>query len=159
MSFMKRIWDRQGDIQAIWFDALLHSPETQTMVVTKKETDSDTGEEYDDVVEHGFLRRAFKVQFTPRTGMYELFHTNSSDYYKYPSDAVIDAFLNDGWLQTTDRLQVERDRKRLDVYNKKINSASSKRNDSLMTHWKKRREDLIHNISTIEERMSERSLS
>lgn len=157
MSFMQRIYDRQGDIQQIWLDALATSPEPQEMYIYSTDTDIDTEEEIHVVQEHSFLRRGYKIQYTPKTGLYELFHTNSSDFYKYPNDAVIDEFLENGWLQTTDAHQVIRDRKRLDIYNRKIEKASSQRNDSLMTHWRKRREELINNISFIEERIAERN--
>jgi hypothetical protein len=155
---MQRIIDRQGDIQQIWLDALATSPEPQEMYIFTMETDPVTQEKVPMVQEHSFLRRGYKIQYTPKTGLYELFHTNSSDYYKYPNDKVIDEFLENGWLQTTDAHQVIRDRKRLTAYNRKIEGAASTRNDSLMTHWRKRREELINNISFIEEKITSRKL-
>lgn len=154
---MNWILNRQKQMQTIWFDAQENSPETQEMIVTKRLIDEDTLEPYQAVVEHSFLRRGFKVQYTPDTGLYELFHINSSTFYKYPTDETIDVFLKKGWLDAVDELQLERHDKQLKMYNRKIENATAERNDSIMVHWRKRRQTLVEKISIIQERMKERN--
>lgn len=106
-------------------------------------------EEY--LIEESVLRRGYKIQYTSKTDMYELFHTNTTDYYKYANDTIIDEFLDKGFVRAADEHQVIRDRKRVEYLNRKIDRANSERNDSLMVHWRQRRKELMDKISKIEE--------
>lgn len=149
-TFMQRILDKQQDLMDIWMDAMNTSPNRQIMIVKKRNENTDKEE----VVEKSVLRRGYKIQYTEKTGIYELFRTNTSDYYKHATDSEIKLFVRKGWIRTCDEQQIIRDKKRLAKYNKKIDNANEQRNDSLMTHWRKRRKELIDNISSIEESLS-----
>lgn len=155
MSFMERIYKRQADFQQIWIDALATSHWREEMVIRKQETDPDSGEKQDFLDEQSFMRRGYKIQYTAKTGMYELFAIHTSDFYKYPSDAIIDEFLAKGWTRTCDEHQIARNKKQVEKFNRKIDNANKERNDSLMTHWRTRREELINNISSIEEGLAQ----
>ena len=103
--------------------------------------------------EESVLRRGYKIQYTAKTNMYELFRTTTTDYYKYVNDTIIDEFLEKGFVRTADEHQIARDRKRVEYLNRKIDRANSERNDSLMVHWRQRRKELMDKISRIEENL------
>lgn len=111
----------------------------------------DNGDEF--LIEESVIRRGYKIQHTSKTDMYELFNVTTTDYYKYVDDKGIDEFLEKGFVRTADEHQIVRDRKRVDYYNRKIEKASSERNDSMMVHWRQRRQELIDKISKIEENL------
>jgi hypothetical protein len=134
----------------IWMDAMKTSPVREIMIVKQRNTETNRTE----IVEKSVLRRGYKIQYTEKTGLYELFRTNSSDYYKHASNAEIALFERKGWLAAVDTQQIARDKMRLAKYNKKIDNANEQRNDSLMTHWRRRRLELIDNISSIEEKLN-----
>lgn len=149
-TFMQRILDKQSTLMGIWMDAMKTSPTREIMIVKQRNVDTDKIE----IVEKSVLRRGYKIQYTEKTGLYELFRTNSSDYYKHASNAEIELFKRKGWLRAADEQQIARDKIRLAKFNKKIDNANEQRNDSLMTHWRKRRLELINNISSIEEKLN-----
>jgi len=149
-TFMDRIVKQQNTLMDIWMDAMKTSPVREIMIVKKRNENTDIVE----IVEKSVLRRGYKIQYTEKTGLYELFRTNSSDYYKHASNAEIKLFERKGWIAAVDAQQIARDKKRLAKYNKKIDNANKERNDSLMTHWRRRRLELIDNISSIEERLN-----
>lgn len=149
-TFMQRIIDNQRILKLIWEDAMATSPQRQMMIVRKRNESTDVVE----IVEQSVLRRGYKIQYTEKTGLYELLRTNTSDYYKHVNNTEMLQFAEEGWLRTCDTKQVERDRKRLAKFNKKIDNANEQRNDSLITHWRRRRMELIENISSIEEKLN-----
>lgn len=153
-TFMQRIINRQADLQKIWQDAMETSPEREIIIIRSRNEETNLVH----VVERACMRRGWKIVYTPKTGMYELLRTNTSDYYKHATEKDVDFFLKEGWLRACDIKQLERDRNRLDKFNKKIDNANKQRNDSLMTHWRKRRLELIENITSIEEKLN-KSLS
>jgi len=106
------------------------------------------------IAETAILRRGYKIQHTVKTGMYELFLTTTTDYYKYVDDTIIDEFLEKGFVRAVDEHQVKRDKRQVKSLNKKIESATNVRNDSLMVHWRNKRRDLIEKISLIEESLA-----
>jgi hypothetical protein len=149
-TFMQRILNQQDKLKAIWEDALKTSPKRELMVVAERDQDGNVIE----IVEQACFRRGYKVTLTEKTGLYELLRTNTSDYYKHTTNAEIELFRRKGWIRACDEQQVIRDKKRLAKFNKKIDNANEQRNDSLMTHWRKRRMELIDNISTLEEKLN-----
>lgn len=149
-TFMQKVIDQQPQLKQIFFDAMATSPEREIHIVRKRNEETDKTE----VVERACFRRGYKIVYTPKTGMYELLRTNTSDYYKHASTAEVKDFLKKGWLRAVDERQVLRDRLRLAKYNRRIDNANEQRNDSLMVHWRKRRRELIDNISSIEEQMA-----
>lgn len=149
-TFMQKVLDLQPDLEKIWLDAMSNSPDREIMIVKSRDTETDKTE----VVERACLRRGYKIVYTPKTGLYELLRTNTSDYYKHATKAEVKDFVKKGWLRAVDQRQVDRDRKRLAKFNRKIDNANEQRNDSLMTHWRRRRMELIDNISSIEEKMA-----
>jgi len=157
-SNRNRIKQRQSDLKNIWYDALTSSPLREIMVVKTTGYDPKTNQTVDKVKEKSIIRRGYKIQYTYSTDMFELFHTNKVNHYKYPSDRVITEFVNNGWLDTVDRHQVQRWQDILDEYNYKIDNASQQRNDSLITHWRNKRQELIYKISSVEEEIKSRSL-
>lgn len=148
MNFMEKIVARQEDLKLIHQRALEELPQ-QTFV-----TDYIDSSNQIHIIEKSVMRRGFKIQYTDKTGMYELFNIQTTDYYKYTTDSLIDMFLEKGFKRSVDELQIERDRRRVESLNKKIDTANSQRNDSLIIHWRKRREQLINNISKIEEKLA-----
>lgn len=149
-TFMDRIIAQQDKLEKIWIDAVATSPPRELLIVNKRNENTDRIE----TVEESVLRRGYKIQYTPKTGLYELLRINTSDYYKHATDKEIKEFARDGWIRSVDERQVLRDRKRLAKFNKKIDNANEQRNDSLMTHWRRRRMELIDNISSIEEKLN-----
>lgn len=149
-TFMDRIVEQQNTLRGIWIGAMVTSPDREMMVVYRRNENTDKKE----LVESSVLRRGYKIQYTEKTGLYELFRTNSSDYYKHASNKEVKLFKEDGWITAVDTQQIARDKKRLAKYNKKIDNANEQRNDSLMTHWRRRRLELIDNISSIEEKLN-----
>lgn len=157
-SNRNRIKQRQEELKGIWYDALVNSPQSNIMMVNTRKYDPELNLTVDVVKEHSIIRRGYKIQYTASNEMYELFHTNKVNHYKYPSDRVITEFVNNGWLDTVDRHQIQRWQDILDEYNYKIDNASQQRNDSLITHWRNKRQELIYKISSVEEEMKNRSL-
>lgn len=149
MNGTKRIMKRQADLRKIWIDALTHSPARQSMSVSVERE----GKIY---TERAFLRGGYKIQHTEPTDIYELFHINTSDRYKYPDDDVINDFVKHGWLDTTDRHQIERCKLKYVEYDDKIKKASEERNDSIITHYRNKRLELANKISRLEEKIIER---
>ena len=149
-SFFQRILEQQDVLKAIWEDAMETSPPRQRFTFSKRNESTDNVE----VTERSCFRRGYKVSHTAQTGLYELLRTNTSDYYKHATDKEIKLFATEGWIKATDKLQVARNRASLKVYNRKIDNANKERNDSLMTHWRRRRRELIDNISSIEESLN-----
>ena len=150
-TFMQKVLDLQPDLEKIFYDAMSTSPEREIHIVKYHSDDSTTGEE---VVERACMRRGYKIVYTPKTGIYELLRCNTSDYYKHAPKSEVKDFVKLGWLRAVDERQLKRDRKRLAKFNRKIDNANEQRNDSLMVHWRKRRRELIDNISSIEEKMN-----
>ena len=149
-SFMLRIIEQQERLKAIWDDANESSPPRQRFVFSTRNEATDSVE----ISERSFFRRGYKIAHTTQTGLYELLRTNTSDYYKHATDKEIAFFETHGWVRASDMKQVERNRSSLKVYNRKIDNANKERNDSLMTHWRRRRRELIDNISSIEESLN-----
>lgn len=149
-SFMQRIINQQEKLKAIWEDAERTSPPRQRFVFSKRNEATDSVE----VTERSFFRRGYKVSHTTQTGLYELLRTNTSDYYKHATNAEIELFNKKGWIVGCDTQQIARNRASLKTYNRKIDNANKERNDSLITHWRRRRMELINNISSIEESLN-----
>lgn len=149
-TFMQKIIDLQPQLETIFYDAMSTSPEREIHVVKKRDEESSVPT----VVERSCMRRGYKIMYTTKTGLYELLRTNTSDYYKHATKAEILDFVKHGWLRSVDTRQLKRDRTRLAKFNKKIDNANEQRNDSLMVHWRRRRMELIDNISSIEEKMN-----
>lgn len=155
MTFYEKHLARQSDLAKIHERALAETPTNGVdahlmcrMLVSKK---SDDGK--DVVLESSVIRRGYKIQFTPKTGMYELFKVMTSDYYKYVDDDTIDIFLEKGFVRAVDELQVLRDRRKVEILNRKIDKAGVERNDSMIVHWRNTRKELIEKISRIEEKI------
>lgn len=153
MNFYEKHMARQEDLKAIHDRAMEETPTGGVdanlmciMEIVKNDDDMNPK-----LFETAVLRRGFKIQYTIKTGMYELFRTTTTDYYKYVDDTIIDEFLEKGFVRAADEHQIIRDRKRVEFLNKKIDKANSERNDSLMIHWRQRRKELIEKISRIEE--------
>jgi hypothetical protein len=149
-TFMQRIIDAQDKLQFIFNDAVATTSPRQELKVVKR--NKDTGRE--ELVEHAVMRRGWKVCYTAKTGLYELLRIDNTDYYKNALDSEVQRFVKQGWIRACDEMQVEKDRKRLARYNRKIDNANEQRNDSLMVHWRRRRKELIDSISSIEESLS-----
>lgn len=149
-TFMQKVLDLQPDLEKIFYDAMSTSPEREIHIVKTRNEESSVEE----IVERACLRRGYKIVYTPKTGIYELLRTNTSDYYKHSPKTEVKDFVKKGWLRAVDERQIARDRKRLAKFNRKIDNANEQRNDSLMVHWRKRRRELIDNISSIEEKMA-----
>lgn len=149
-SFFMRIIEQQDALKAIWEDAMETSPPRQRFIFSTRNEATDTIE----VTERSCFRRGYKIAHTTRTGLYELLRTNTSDYYKHATDKEIKLFVEQGWIKACDTQQVKRNRASLKMYNRKIDNANKERNDSLMTHWCRRRKELIDNISSIEESLN-----
>ena len=150
-SFMDKIIKLQPVLKEIHANAFATSPDRQMMVVHKRNEATDKLE----LVEAACLRRGYKITLTAKTGLYELLRTNTSDYYKHATAKEVEQFKVDGWIRACDENQIKRDKVKLTRYNKKIDNANKERNDSLMTHWRRRRRELIDNISSIEEKLNQ----
>ena len=149
MNTIQRLRERQEDLRLIWEHAITNAPNRQHMVLNYVTEDGQ-----ETLMEHAVLRRGFKITLNNKMGgMYELLAIHSTDFYKYASDKEIDFFLKRGFIRACDELQIERHQKKIDRYNVKIDQANSERNDSVMTHWRKRRLELINDKSLIEENL------
>lgn len=150
MNTIKRLRDRQADLKLIWENAVKTAPSRQHMVV--RTTDEDTGEPV--LLEQSVLRRGFKVTYNPRMEVYELLAIYGGPFYKYASDKEIDFFLSVGFVRACDMLQIKRHKRKIDKYSAKIDKANSERNDSVITHWRNRRLELVNDKSLIEENLT-----
>lgn len=153
MNFYEKHLARQEDLKKIHDDALSSTPvggvDSNLMCIMRITKPDDDG--VAELIEESVLRRGYKIQYTAKTGMYELFNITTTDYYKYVDDTIIDEFLAKGFIRTVDEHQILRDQKRVEFYGRKIDKANSQRNDSLMVHWRQRRLELIEKISRIQE--------
>lgn len=146
MNTIQRLRERQGDMELIWKDAVKNCPTRQHTIINYM---SDNGETV--LIEHAVLRRGFKVTFNNRMQVYELLSTHGGDFYKYATDAQIDKFLKVGFVRACDEYQIKRHERKIERYNKNIDLSNAERNDSMITHWRNRRMELINDKSTIEE--------
>lgn len=153
MNFYEKHLSRQSDLKIIHNRAMEETPSggVDANLMCKMKIIKNDDDMNPKLFETAVLRRGFKIQHTLKTNMYELFLINTTDYYKYADDSVIDEFLEKGFVKAADDYQIKRDRRRIEILNKKIDKANSERNDSLMIHWKNRRMELIEKISKIEE--------
>lgn len=156
MNFYEKHLARQDDLKIIHEGAIKDTPthgiDASLMCVLEIIKNDD--QQNPILYEKSVLRRGYKIQYTALTNMYELFLTTTTDYYKYVGDTIIDEFLEKGFVRTADEHQVIRDRKKVEILNRKIDKANSERNDSLMIHWRQRRKELIEKISRIEENLA-----
>ncbi|WZE63551.1 hypothetical protein PANI_CDS0031 [Maribacter phage Panino] len=153
MDFYQKHLARQKDLKEIHERAIRETPkggvDENLMCIMRVKKTGDGGKTV--LFEESVLRRGYKIQHTPQTDMYELFKTTSTDYYKYVDDTIIDEFLEKGFVRAVDEHQIKRDRRRVELLNRKIDKANSERNDSLIIHWRNKRKELIEKISKIEE--------
>lgn len=118
------------------------------MVIEKIEYDGKVS-----IIEHSVIRRGFKIQYKGNTNIYELLNITVSDFYKYVDDKTIKKILKKGFVRFVDEEQVRRDRKKINTLNKKVEEALFQNNNSLATHWVKKRQNLINKISLIEDKL------
>jgi len=102
------------------------------------------------VSEVSILRRGYKINYTVKTGMYELFTTTSSDYYKYVTETTIKEFIKKGFIRTVDEHQIKRYESRIEALKAKINDDNIERNDSWMVHWKQQITEIREKIDSIQ---------
>lgn len=105
----------------------------------------------DTPLERSILYRGYKIQFLKEISLYVLMQTRTSDYYKYVPVEEFESFKEKGMRVYADEEQMKRDEDRLTKYNKKIAASSKKMDNSMVIHWKKQRETIMHRLITMEE--------
>lgn len=148
MNTIERLRARQDDLRLIWQDAIDNCPSRQHMIMKHR---ADNGETV--VTEHAVIRRGFKVTYNHRMEVYELLAVHSGPMYKYATETEINQFLKIGFVRACDTYQITRHKRKIKSLEDKIKKANSDRNDSVITHWRNRRLELINDKSLIEENL------
>lgn len=139
MSNFKFIEKNQDKLKQVWESGMKDMPRTHIL---------DTGNSVS-VVCYGY--KVSRSYFKNYGFLYELLEIHSNEFYKWVKQKDLPLFVDEGFKIAAAKLQVKRHNAKIDDYTRKIEAASSDRNDSLVIHWRRKRKEITRIKTLIEE--------
>lgn len=100
------------------------------------------------------IYRGFKLSLFKEDEYVELLNARSSDFYKFISDNQLKLFLENGFIKECDRLQVQRDYRRVDLLSARIKTCIEKSDAAKWNELKRDRRNIVHRIITLKRKWS-----